>query len=128
MRTILLSRLPTSAPAPPPRLRLVSGLLHAISRIRDMQNKMTLTSDSLGREDDDEAQKKAAYQYQERAPDYVALAEQVSAPEERERDQHSEDDNAEKKQHAPGVQQGPENRTERNHEDRSEERRVGERV
>src|ERR1043166_8969490 len=99
MRTILLSRLPTSAPAPPPRLRLVSGLLHAISRIRDMQNKIALTSDSLGREDDDEAKEKAAYQHQDRAPDGVAFTEQVLAPEERERDQHAEDDNAEKKQH-----------------------------
>src|SRR5262245_29739281 len=95
-----LSRLPTSAPGPPPRVRVVSGLGQAtMNRKRTMSAiAARLMSDSLRREDDDQPKNKAADQNQRGGRGYIAIAEPLSAPMESQGNQHANNDDAEKKQ------------------------------
>ena len=94
-----LSRLPMSAPGPPPRVRVVSGLAQATMDKKRTMSAIAarLTSDSLRREDDDQPQNKATDQNQRGGRGHVAIAEPLSAPMESQGNQHANDD-AEKKQ------------------------------
>src|SRR5439155_1750666 len=60
-----LPRLPTSAPGPPPRVRWVSGLSQAARAVKAINTaSIRFISHSLSREDDDQAENKAADQHQ----------------------------------------------------------------
>src|SRR4030095_11264540 len=82
-----LPRLPTSAPGPPPRVRVVSGLAQAArykTRAATVINAKRI-SHSLSREDDDQAKNKAPNQDQRGGRGRVTIAEPFPATVQRRR-------------------------------------------
>jgi hypothetical protein len=61
---MILPRFPGSAPGPPPRVRVISGLVQAAMQSKRAMREITerFTSHRLGRKNNDEAKDESAHQ------------------------------------------------------------------
>jgi hypothetical protein len=85
-----LPRLPTSAPGPPPRVRVVSGLAQAArQKIKATKAIRRVISETFNRENDNKTEKKAAQQHKRRSCRHIALAKPPAAPIKRQRHRDS---------------------------------------
>jgi hypothetical protein len=75
-------RLPTSAPGPPPRVRVVSGLAQPATAIQPISRTLNVifTSHRFRGKDDDHAQKETAEQYEDGGCGQIQLAKTPRPP------------------------------------------------